>query len=57
MKNESGKNQESSLLKKDSRKCCVCDEEYEKSITHGFEVKGKKKYICKDCADAVHGLV
>jgi transposase-like protein len=37
--------------------CCVCGNEHEKSITHGFEVKGKKKYICKECADAVHGLM
>lgn len=41
----------------DTQRCSVCGDEYEKSITHGFEVKGKKKYICKECADAVHGLM
>lgn len=42
---------------KDLIKCDVCGEYYEKSFTHGFEVKGKKKSICKGCADTIHGLV
>jgi transposase-like protein len=38
-------------------KCDVCGEYHDKSITHGFNVKGKKKYICQGCADTIHGLV
>jgi transposase-like protein len=37
--------------------CSICGEKHVRSIMHGFEVKGKKKYICQGCADTVHGLV
>lgn len=39
------------------KKCEICGEYHDKSITHGIEIKGKKKYICQDCADTIHGLV
>jgi len=42
---------------KDLIKCDVCGEYHDKNITHGFKVKGKKKYICQGCADTIHGLV
>ena len=37
--------------------CSICEDTHEKSIMHKVEVKGKKKYICKGCADIVHGLI
>ncbi len=39
------------------KKCDICGEYHEKSITHGIDIKGHKKYICQDCADTIHGLV
>ena len=37
--------------------CCVCGEEHGFEDIHEIKIKGKIKSICKECADAVHGLV
>jgi formylmethanofuran dehydrogenase subunit E len=45
------------LNKEQLLKCDLCGEYHEESVMHGFLAKGKKKYICQECADTVHGLI
>ncbi len=57
MQTTNNEKEKQTVSDEDLHTCCICGGEHEKSITHGFEVKGHKKYICKECADTVHGLV
>lgn len=48
---------EESSSEEKKQKCPICGEEHKKDMMYEFEIKGERKYICKRCADTIHGLV
>jgi formylmethanofuran dehydrogenase subunit E len=37
--------------------CCLCGKSHPLSKIRSADINGRKKYICNECAETVHGLI
>lgn len=37
--------------------CCLCGQSHPLNKIRSADINGRKKYICNECAETVHGLI